>query len=338
MAELPRGTVTFLFTDVEGSTRLLQQLGRDGYSRILADHHRLLRSVFAEHEGVEVDTQGDAFFVAFRTARDAVDAAAAAQRALADHPWPGETQVRVRMGLHTGEALVDDDRYVGVAVHRAQRVSAAAHGGQVLLSNATRELVEDELPPGVALRDLGEQRLKDLDRPAHLYQLDVDGLRADFPPVRAEAAPPFDAPPAPTGWRRVTATRAERLAAAAAVLLVAAAVAGVLALVGGDEAAPLSGNADTLAVIDAGTNAVTKRVDVGATPSAVDGGEGGIWVVNADAQTVAHVDPRTYEVKPFGTGGTPIDLAVGARGVWVTNGAVLPGDRPSARSLPRSHA
>src|SRR6266508_6197361 len=107
MDELPRGTVTFVFTDVEGSTRLLQQFGRDSYSRILADHHRLLRAVFAEHEGVEVDTQGDAFFVAFRTARDAVDAAAAAQRALAAHDWPEGAHVRVRMGLHTGEALVD---------------------------------------------------------------------------------------------------------------------------------------------------------------------------------------------------------------------------------------
>ncbi len=338
MAELPRGTVTFVFTDLEGSTRLLQQFGRDGYSRILADHHRLLRAAFAEHEGAEVDTQGDALFVAFRTARDAVDAAVAAQRALAAHDWPEGAHVRVRMGLHTGEALVDHDRYVGVAVHRAQRVSVSAHGGQVLLSNATREMVEDELPRGVALRDLGEQRLKDLDRPARLYQLDIDGLASDFPPVRAEAAAPFEATPAPTGLRRVVATREGRTAVAAGALLVLAGVVAAFALARHNDSADVLAGADALAVIDPSSNDVSERLDVGATPAAVAAGEGAVWVVNADAQTIAHVDPDTDEVSPFGTGGTPVDLAAGEGGVWVTNGAPLSSAQtvgPVATSLVR---
>jgi predicted ATPase/Tfp pilus assembly protein PilF len=162
--QLPTGTVTFLFTDIEGSTRLLQRLGV-GYAEVLADHHRRLREVWARHEGVEVDTQGDAFFVAFARASDAVAAAADAQRALADGP------VRVRMGLHTGEPVLSDEGYVGYDVHRAARIAAAANGGQVLLSQATADLA------GPAVRDLGLHRLKDLSAPERLFQLGT----ADFP-------------------------------------------------------------------------------------------------------------------------------------------------------------
>jgi predicted ATPase/class 3 adenylate cyclase len=197
MAELPSGTVTFLFSDVEGSTRLLTRL-RGRYAGVLAEHQRVLRAAFDEHNGREVHTEGDAFFVAFARASDAIAAAVSAQRSLASQRWPEGVEVRVRMGLHTGEAEVRLDDYVGLDVHRAARICSAGHGGQVLISSSTRELVADELPQDVALRDLGEHRLKDLDRPEHLFQLVVGDLPADFPPLaslspgsgRANGLPP----------------------------------------------------------------------------------------------------------------------------------------------------
>jgi predicted ATPase/class 3 adenylate cyclase len=197
MAELPSGTVTFLFTDVEGSTRLLARL-RGRYAEVLGEHQRLLRAAFDEHDGREVHTEGDGFFVAFARASDAIAAAVSAQRALASQRWPEGVDVRVRMGVHTGEAEVRQDDYVGLDVHRAARICDAGHGGQVLISSSTRELVADELPPDVALRDLGEHRLKDLELPEHLFQLVVGDLPADFPPLasllprshRANGLPP----------------------------------------------------------------------------------------------------------------------------------------------------
>ncbi|MGY1735791.1 FxSxx-COOH system tetratricopeptide repeat protein [Geodermatophilus sp. SYSU D00684] len=179
---LPTGTVTFLFTDIAGSTALLRQ-DRDGYAAALADHRCLLRAAFAAHEGCVVDTQGDAFFVAFPTAGQAVAAAAEAQRALATHPWPGRTPVRVRMGLHAGEARLYAGSYVGLAVHRAARIAALAAGGQVLLSESVVALLDEHLPAGLALRSLGEHRLKDFPRPTPLHQLDVAGLPTGFPPL-----------------------------------------------------------------------------------------------------------------------------------------------------------
>ena len=165
----PQGTVTFLFTDIEGSTRLLQALG-DGYADVLAEHRRALREEFARYGGVEVGTEGDSFFVAFAKASDALAAAAAAREALADGP------IRVRIGLHTGEPTVTDEGYVGIDVHRAARIAAAGHGGQILVSQATRDLAGAD-----RLRDLGVHRLKDLAAPERLYQLD-DG---EFPPLRS---------------------------------------------------------------------------------------------------------------------------------------------------------
>ena len=176
MNELPTGTVTFLFTDIEGSTRLLHELG-DGYAEALAEHRRVLREAFTVHSGVEVDTQGDAFFVAFAQARDAVAAAATAQRALASGP------IQVRMGIHTGEPLRTDEGYVGMDIHRGARIAAAGHGGQVLVSQTARELVHDDLSDEFALRDLGEHRLKDLSRPQRIFQLVADGLEREFPPL-----------------------------------------------------------------------------------------------------------------------------------------------------------
>ncbi|MGY1602367.1 FxSxx-COOH system tetratricopeptide repeat protein [Geodermatophilus sp. SYSU D00815] len=190
---LPTGTVTFLFTDIAGSTQLLRR-DRQAYATVLADHQRLLRAAVAEHGGHEVDTQGDSFFVAFPTTGQAVAAAARAQRALAAHRWPDGLRVRLRMGLHTGEAGVVAHGYVGLAVHHAARIAAAASGGQVLLSQAAAALVGDELPAGLALRSLGEHRLKDFPQPAPLYQLDIAGLPTRFPPLRTGPADDHAAP------------------------------------------------------------------------------------------------------------------------------------------------
>lgn len=183
MHELPTGTVTLLFTDIEGSTRLLQQLGHR-YDGILTECRQLLRAAFHQWNGYEVDTQGDAFFVAFARATDAVSAAAEMQRALAAHPWPDAATVHVRIGLHTGEPQRSAEGYVGLDVHRAARIMSAGHGGQVLLSQTTRDLVEHDLPAGVSLRDLGAHRLKDLQHPSPLFQLVISGFPADFPPLK----------------------------------------------------------------------------------------------------------------------------------------------------------
>ena len=184
MIELPTGTVTFLFTDIEGLTRLVKQLG-DRYAAVLAEHQNVLRSAVEDCGGREIDNQGEAFFFAFASANAAVAAAVIAQRALAEHAWREGAEVRVRMGLHTGEPLVGEERYVGIGVHRAARIGAVGHGGQVLLSNATRELVDGALT-GVSIRDLGSFRLKDIDRLERLYQLDIEGLESDFPLLKAE--------------------------------------------------------------------------------------------------------------------------------------------------------
>ena len=192
MEDRPSGTVTFLFTDIEGSTVLLRQL-RDAYGDVLATHGRLLRQAFEGAGGQEIDTQGDSFFVAFRRPTDAVVAAVAAQQALVSEGWPEGADVRVRMGIHTGDASLAADRYLGLSVHRAARICSAGHGGQILISQTTHALLEDgeaELP-GV-LHDLGAQRLKDFDRPVKLFQLVAPGLRESFPPLRTLDHTPFE--------------------------------------------------------------------------------------------------------------------------------------------------
>ena len=187
MGELHTGTVTFVFTDLEGSTRLLRMLG-ERYGPVLEEHRDLLRAAFATRGGREIDTQGDAFFVAFTRARDAVLAAVDAQRALGAHAWPDGASVRVRVGVHTGEPALASERYVGLGVHRAARICAAANGGQIFLSNVTRELVEEDLPADVSLRELGQYRLKDFERPERLFQVQAVGLSDDDRPPRAERA------------------------------------------------------------------------------------------------------------------------------------------------------
>lgn len=188
MRGLPTGTVTFLFTDIEGSARLVQQL-RDGWGEVHGAHRRLLREAFVASDGQEVDSQGDAFFVAFARARDAVTAAARGQRALAQHTWPDGVRVRVRMGIHTGEPSVGEEGYLGLDVIRAARICSAGHGGQVLLSEATRALVAWDDLDGVTAIDLGEHRLRDLRAPEHVYQLVIAGLQTDFRPLRTGDAP-----------------------------------------------------------------------------------------------------------------------------------------------------
>ena len=234
---LPSGTVTFLFTDIEGSTELLKQLGRDRYETVLTEHDDLLRAAVAAHDGRVVDTQGDSLFCAFRSAREAVSAATEAQRALAAHEWPDQLRVRVRMGLHSGEPKAGDQGYVGIGVHRAARVGAAAHGGQILLSETARALVADDLPAGVSLRDLGVHRLKDIDEPARLYQVVTAGLQDHFPPLRTV--------------RRRRSRRAQLVLAMVALVIAAGATAVVLLATGLASAKPVRLHANSIAVIAA---------------------------------------------------------------------------------------
>src|ERR671937_592458 len=192
MVEPPKGAITLLFSDIEGSTQLLQRTG-DLYPDLLADHRRILRTAFASHDGYEVDSEGDAFFVVFPSANDAIAAASDGQRALAEHSWRDGHDVRVRMGVHSGEPRLVDGKYVGLDVHRAARVMASGHGGQIVVSKAARR----QLAETWALADLGEHRLKDLLQPEHLFQLNVDGLRSEFPPLKTLGNRPTNLPTQP---------------------------------------------------------------------------------------------------------------------------------------------
>ena len=210
---LPTGTVTFLFTDIESSTRLALALA-ERWPILLERHRAIIRAALAAHEGVEVQTEGDGFFAAFARAPAAVAGAIRAQRDLAAEPWPADGPIRVRMGLHTGDGVTDaEGSYVGHDVHRAARIAGAGHGGQVLLSETTRALVGSALPAGVAIRGLGEHRLKDL-RPEPLAELVVEGLRSDFPPVRSLDVHPNNLPTQLTSF----VGRERELAAAADLL------------------------------------------------------------------------------------------------------------------------
>ena len=190
---LPSGTLTFLFTDIEGSTRLMQEVG-DRYVEAQAAHHAILREAFRNNSGRELRTEGDSFFCVFASALDACSAAAAAQKALAAQAWPEGAAIRVRIGLHTGEAPLVGNEYIGLDVHHAARVAGAAHGGQVLLSESTHALVQDNLPAGIRLRDLGLHRLKDLARSERLFQLVVASLPDSFPALRTLDTTPNNLP------------------------------------------------------------------------------------------------------------------------------------------------
>ena len=180
MTQLPLGTVTFLFTDIAASTELTRRLG-SAFGDVRGQHRSIIRAAISAHAGHEIDNEGDGFFVAFDRASDAVAAAAAAQHAVTAAAWPEAARVSVRIGIHTTEAYLHEDGYVGVGISRAARICAAAHGGQIVVSAATAGVIEDLDLPGVRLRELGEHRLKDIPQPQRLFQVDVDGLGTDFP-------------------------------------------------------------------------------------------------------------------------------------------------------------
>ena len=325
--ELPVGTVTFLFTDIEGSTQLLKRLGGDRYGAALADHQRILRDLFAEHGGHEIDTQGDSFFVAFRRARDAVSTAIAAQRRLAEHEWPEGAALRVRMGIHTGEPAVGGERYVGMGVHRAARICSAGHGGQVLVSQTTRELLRDDPIPDASLRDLGEHQLKDMDEPERIFQLAAPGLAQDFPALKTAAPAPFEgredelaeaaAEELARPWRRPS--RRTLLAATFAAAFVGVLLGVMLNRDGATADAAVAPNA--VGVIDSDSGRLVSEIPVGATPGEVAVGAGAIWVANTSDDTVSRIDPSSNQVtQTVGVGEGPAGIAVGAGAVWVANG------------------
>jgi class 3 adenylate cyclase len=196
MPSLPSGTVTFVFTDIEDSTALLRKLG-DGYSDTLTEHRRIVREVFGAN-GVEIDTQGDAFFFAFPRAREAVAAAVEVHRAHAVHDWPHDAAVLVRMGLHTGEPHVAEEGYLGLDVVRAARICTAAQGGQVLLSESTRALLGSALPEGVSVFPRGERHLKGIEEPERVFELAIDGVEIEPKDGESEgvATPEPPSPPA----------------------------------------------------------------------------------------------------------------------------------------------
>ena len=199
MTDLPTGTVTFLFTDLEGSTRLWEQ-HPEAMRDALARHDEILREAVEKRDGVVVKTTGDGLHAAFASAHDAVLAAVDGQRALDAIDWPLPEVIRVRMGLHTGEAALRDGDYFGTAVNRAARISAIAHGGQIVSSRATEELARDGVPADVTWRDLGDHQLRDLARPEHVFQVHADGLGHDFPPLRSLDAFPGNLPLRPTSF------------------------------------------------------------------------------------------------------------------------------------------
>jgi class 3 adenylate cyclase len=206
VAELPAGTVTFAFTDIEGSTELLKRLA-DAYGEVLTTHRHIIRGAFGAHDGIEMDTQGDAFFFVFPRARDAVAAAVEAQRAHAAEMWPGGADVRVRMGLHTGEPAIHEEGYVGLDVVRAARICTAGSGGQILLSEATRALLGSALPEGASVFPLGQRHLRGIDEPERVYEIAIDELE---PVERLEPSPVAEPEPLVPGEK---AERGEDLGA-----------------------------------------------------------------------------------------------------------------------------
>jgi YVTN family beta-propeller protein len=305
---VPTGTVTFLFTDIEGSTALLRTLGAERYHELLLEQQQILRAGVKAAGGHEIDNQGDAFFFAFARAKDALLAAIDGQRQLTAQQWPQGVEVRVRMGLDTGEPTVGQDRYVGLGVHRAARIMGTGHGGQILLSGTTRDLVQDDLPTDISLLDLGEQRLKDLERPAHLYQLVAPGLPKVFPPLRTLPAGP------------VARRMKSRLIFALATLAVAAIAGGLSVGLGGSGGGILV-RANSLGLIDPKTNRVIGQIGVGVRPDSVAVGQGAVWVGNEVDKTLSRIDPRSRAVaRAIPLGASPTGVAAGYGAVWMAEG------------------
>lgn len=301
---LPSGTVTFLFTDVEGSTELLKRLGRDRYESVLAEQAGILRAAVSAYGGRVVDTQGDSLFCAFRSAREGVSAAIRAQRELALHAWPEQMRVLVRMGVHSGEPKAGDDRYVGIGVHRAARVGAAAHGGQILVSETARALVSDDLPPEVSLRDLGAHRLKDIDEPVRLYQVLATGLEDRFPP--------------PKTLPRVRSRRVRTGVLVAALAVAGAGAAGALLATGSASARPVRLAANSIGVIDPKSGKPVGDVPLSFSPTDVEAGGDKVWVLNAPARTATSIDPTTLRVlETVGVHGNPTGQYAAGDTDWV---------------------
>lgn len=317
VGRLPRGTVTLVFSDIQGSTELLRRLGRDRYRNALMAHRRILQDVFGARGGAIVETQGDSNFYVFSYAREAVIAAAEAQRALAEHAWPDEP-ITIRVGIHTGEPELnepDGDGYTGLDVHRAARVMSAGHGGQILLSARTTDLVDGELPAGVGLAPLGRYRLKDFDRPEHIAQVTGAGLRHEFAPLAAprEAEEEVQLRAAEPARRALPDRRRALIILTVAAVVIAAGAATALAL-RGSAPGPTS---NAVIAIDPARNTVVSRVNVGDTPTAVATGAGAVWVVNSRDGTLSEVSPNAHVLRTVGTTGVPADVATTANRVWV---------------------
>ena len=304
MAELPRGTVSLLFTDIEGSTQLQHRL-QERYRQVVIDHRRLLEDVIELHGGLVVDRQTESFFVVFRRMRDAAAAAADAQRAFATHSWPDDVQVKVRMGIHAGEPDLEDDRYVGLAVARAARVGATAHGGQVVLSGAARGL----LPEHSRVRLLGSYPLKDFESPEPLYQLEVDGLPDRFPRPKVS----------PTRSRR-------RLALAvggAAVLSIALAALVVVLALDGSGGGLAAVQPNHVGAIDPVTAEIVAEVPTGIGPGPMAIGSGSLWVGNIGDRSLTRIDLSTREVsRTIQLAATPTGVAATAGAIWIVHGRV----------------
>jgi YVTN family beta-propeller protein len=300
--------VTFLFSDVEGSTELLRRLGGE-YPAVLSRYESLVREACERHGGHVVDTQGDSVFAAFPSG-GGLDAAADAQRALAAATWPEGVTLRARMGVHSGEAEAVNGRYAGLAVHRAARIGSAAHGGQVLVSGMTKELADDlELPH--SFRDLGAFPLKDFTQPVRLFQLTLDGLPSDFPPPRTGEPEP-----------EPEVRRGRRLILAGAVLSVLVAVLLAVLVLRDEDPGGLPGLSapNSVGVIDPDTNTLVDEVPVGIRPTAITTGEGAVWVVNYEDQTVSKIDPETHRVvKTVAVTNASSSIAAGGDGVWTVS-------------------
>ena len=303
MVQLPRGTVSLLFTDIEGST-LLQHRLQERYREVVNEHRRLLEEAIEANGGRVVDRQTESFFAVFPRMRDAAAAACAAQTSIATHEWPDGAQVKVRMGIHAGEPELEGDRYVGLAVARAARIGATAHGGQVIMSGTARGLLDGRF----SARSLGSFPLKDFDAPEPLYQLQADGLAERFPRPR------------------VTPRRSHRklilIGAAIIGLLIAAAVAAVIVSRSGAGAASLV-DANNVGVIDPATNKVVDRVPVGNRPGPVAFGSGSVWVGNIEDRNLTRLDAakRTNAGLVTLDDQTPTGIAYGEReGLWVAHG------------------
>jgi DNA-binding SARP family transcriptional activator/streptogramin lyase len=331
-AQVPTGTVTFLFSDIEGSTRLVQELG-DEYGELIEQHQSLLQAALEEHGGEAVTNQADAFFFAFRRARDAVEGAIELQKSLAQAPWPGGATVRVRVGIHTGEPGIGETGYHGLDVVRAARISGAAHGGQILISSATRDLVGAALKD-VSFDDLGPQRLKDLDRPERIFQVVAAGLPASFPPpatadsahvmtIRGREGELAAAAEAvlETEERRARLFRRSRVIAGVGALLLAGAIAGVaIALTSGSGGA-VDVVPNSIAVVDTEHGKLVADVPLGGRPVDIAVGDDAVWATNADDGTLSRIDPdRRRVVKTIGLGADVNYVDIGFGSVWVAGG------------------